>query len=104
MKYIDTIERLATITIDGYSTAKTIKGVLNDMGRYIEKNINADEGRFLQVANKEEAYEFLSIGNHDESNWGVEVEEVGCATKIDTDGNILEYSEANFYIMVRFVK
>ena len=104
MKYINTIERPTTITVDGYSTAKTIKGALNDIGRYIEKNINDGEGRLLQVANKEEAYELLSIGNHDASNWGIEVEEVGCATKIDTDGNILEYAEANFYIMVRFVK
>jgi hypothetical protein len=103
MKYTGIIKREATTTIDGYSNAKTIKGALNDMGKYIEKNIDAGEGRLLQVANKEEAYELLSIGNHDASNWGIEVEEVGCATKIDEDGNIQEYSEANFYIMVRFV-
>lgn len=97
MKYIGIIKRETTTTIDGYSNAKTIKGALNDMGRYIEKHLNFDEG------NKKEASETISIGNHSYSDYGVEVEEVGCATKIDEDGNVLEYSEANFYIMVRFV-
>ena len=102
MKYIGIIKREATITVDGYSNAKTIKGALNDMGRYIEKHLDFDEGRLLQVANKEEAIETVSIGNHSYSDYGIEVEEVGCATKIDEEGNIQEYSEANFYVMVRF--
>jgi len=102
MKYVDTIKRELTTTVDGYSNAKTIKGALNDMGRYIEKHLNTDEGKFLQVVNKEEAEEMLSIGNHSYSDWGIEVEEVSCGCKVDEKGNIIEYCDANFYVMVRF--
>lgn len=104
MKYIGIIEKENTITVDGYSKAKTLKGALNDLGRFVENNIDESEGRLLQVANKEEAEELIQIGNHSYSEYGIEVEEVGCATKVDEEGNIVEYSEANFYVMLRFVK
>ena len=102
MKYIGVIKRELTTTVDGYSNAKTIKGALNDIGRYIEKHLDFDEGRLLQVANKEEASETISIGNHSYLDYGIEVEEVECATKIDEEGNVVEYADANFYVMVRF--
>lgn len=104
MKYVGIIEREDTITVDGYSKAKTLKGALNDIGRFIENKLDEGEGKLLQVSNKEDAEEVLTIGNHSYSEYGIEVEEVGCATKVDEEGNIIEYSEANFYVMVRFVK
>ena len=103
LKYVEAIRREETTTVDCYSTCKTRKGAFNELGRYIAKHFDKNEGSVLQARNNKEVEEMLSIGNHDYSQWGIECEEVGCATEGDEDGNIQEYSEANFYLMVRFV-
>ena len=58
----------------------------------------------MRVSNKAELEELLSIGNHSYSEWGIEIEEVGCAAIVDEDGNVLEYTDANYYLMVKFCK
>lgn len=89
MIFVGTIEREETFTVDGYSKAKTINGVLGDFGRYIRDNISYRE-------------ESLVPANVSDGGYFLEIEEVPCATRyID---NTVEYKEANYYICARFVK
>ena len=41
---------------------------------------------------------------NDGKNYYVEVQEVGCASKWNDETEEMEYNEANFYLLIRFVK
>lgn len=98
MIFVGTIEREETVTVDGYSKAKTINGVLGDFGRYIRDNISKIEGEAI-LSYREES---LVPANVSDGGYFLEIEEVPCATRyID---NTVEYKEANYYICARFVK
>ena len=99
MIFVDTIERTNTITIDGYSKAKTVNGALSDFGRYIKSHISESEGQLI-IDYKDEA-QVTASGS--DGGYFLEVEEVSCATKYNKLGE-LEYKEANFYMVCRIVK
>lgn len=99
MIFVGTVERTNTITIDGYSKAKTASGALSDFGRYIKAHISESEGQSI-IDYKEES---LIPASSSCGGYFLEIEEVPCATKYNDLGDI-EYKEANFYIVGRIVK
>lgn len=99
MIFVDTIEKTNTITIDGYSKAKTVNGALSDFGRYVKTHISESEGQAI-IDYKEEC---LIPANSSCGGYFLEIEEVPCATKCN-DLDEIEYKEANFYIVGRIVK
>ena len=100
MKFVDVIKREKTITIDGYSDAKTIKGAISDIGRYIAKHIDEWEGNIIRES-KEEA---LLSAKDSEGGYFLEVEEVGCASRYNEKTEKMEYKDANFYVVCRIVR
>lgn len=109
MKYTGIIERPNTITIDGYSNAKTIKGAISEMGRYIKKHISESEGNAIIDAKEEAIYNPCNETNsyiftNDPNNYFFTIEEVPCASTLNEDTDEIEYSEGRFYMVVRIVK
>ena len=106
LAYCEAIENKNTITVDCYSNLKTLKGALNELGRYINRTFNTLEGNFLMVSNKEEAKEMLL--NTPESScdgFFITVEEVSHASYLNPITDKLEYKDGyNFYICCRFLK
>ena len=79
MTFVEATERENTITVDGYSSAKTMKGAIADLGRYIKKHIDKGEGESL-IEYKEES---LVPAERSEGGYFLEVEDVAVATKIN---------------------
>lgn len=85
LAYVDAIVRENTITVDGYTTNKTERGIIKDAARAIEKY------------DKEEAKALLSF-----LEWGIEVP---CATKYNEETDEAEYKEGyHNYFCIRFVR
>jgi hypothetical protein len=104
--FADSIERENTITVDGYSDRKTINGAVKDFGRYIEKKYHNGEGQtIIDIVNdgiSETNSPFASAQSSD-GGYFFEIEEVPCASRYNEIGE-MEYKEANYYLVMRFVK
>lgn len=64
LKYVDIIASAESVckcrfTISAYSTAKTLRGAINQLARYIAENIDADEGQAWYVHTNQEAAEMV---------------------------------------------
>ena len=94
MIYVDIVKRERTITIDGYSKAKTIRGAISDIGRYIKRHISEREGNAI-LEYKEQA---VISSSKSEGGYFLELEEVGCASKLNDKTGVIEYSDSNWYI------
>lgn len=99
MKFVGAIERPVTMTVDGYSNAKTINGAISEFGRYIMKHFSESEGSAL-VEFKSEC--LLSPQNDVE--YFLTIEEVPCASKWNEDTEEMEYADGNYYLCMRFIK
>lgn len=101
LAYVDAIVRENTITVDGYTTNKTERGVIKDAARAIEKYDKEEAkallsflewGIFVKAANSDGGYFF-------------EYEEVPCATKYNEETDEAEYKERyHNYFCIRFVR
>lgn len=101
MTYTGVIERETTITVDGYSSAKTMKGAIADFGRYIKKHFSEGEGENL-IEYKEEC---LLSANNSYGGYFLEVEEVPCASNWNEEKEEMEYKDGYYFCLVcRFVK
>lgn len=100
MVFVDAVKRKKMVTVDGYSKAKTVKGAIADMGRYIAKHFNETEGNFLRKY-KEDA---LLPAKCSDGGYYLEVEEVPCASRWHEDTEEMEYKDANYYVVCRFCK
>lgn len=107
LAFVEKIERENTVTVDGYTSNKTVKGIIRDVARAIAK---IDEGwaRFLDESAKDldlvSNTPFIEAKNSD-GGYFFEIEEVGCATKYDEDTDEMEYKEGyNTYFCIRIVK
>ncbi len=89
---VGVIERKNTITVDGFSSAKTLKGAINEMARLIAKKFDEEEGKALTVKTNDEAEDLLTIGNYSGDEFGIELQEFEYDPKL------------HYYIMVRIVK
>lgn len=86
-----------TTVIDGYTTAKTVKGAIADVGRFIASHVDKGEGEAI-LHNPDEALqpEATSCGGY-----FFELEEVGGACQINEETEEMEYAEGSFYFWVR---
>lgn len=99
MKFVGVIERLETMTVDGYSNAKTIDGAIAEFGRYIVKHFSESEGKAL-IDNKSECL----LAPQNDCEYFLTIEEVPCASQWNEETEEMEYAEGNYYLCVRFIK
>ena len=107
VKFIDIIEREVIITIDGYSTAKTILGVMRDIEKEVAKiECVKSQSSFYSCVSNKEAKELIDTCTIENACGGfyVEIEEVGNASRLNEDTDEMEYSDANFYFCTCLVK
>jgi hypothetical protein len=104
MKFVEAIERSEYITVDGYSTRKTVLGAIREMGRYIAQHYDKVEGEGIirdgvesLCANDPEMFKLGAV-------YCLEVEPVSCACKFNEDTDEMEYDEGNFYVVCRIAK
>ena len=101
MTFVEVTENESTVTVDGYSSAKTVKGAIADLGRYIKKYIDKGEGEGL-IEYKEEC---LTPVERSEGGYFLEVENVSVATRINEITGDIEYKDGyNFYLVCRIAK
>lgn len=91
LKYIDVVEKAHTIIIDAYSTKKSIKASVLEIAKEVEK-YSTTEAAFI----RNNLDEVLSCDNY------INVTSVGCACNCDISN--IEYSDANYYITIQFIK
>jgi hypothetical protein len=100
MIFGEIVERENTITIDGYSKAKTLKGAIKDLAKEVAKySTNEAEGLTAYI---DDTIKILNQRNKECAYW-VDCEEVPCATRYINDEEV-EYKESNYYIGICFVK
>jgi len=93
-------EKSNTITIDGYSKAKTLKGAIKDLAKEVAK-YSVNEANNITDA-VEDTINILNQ-RYAECEYWIDCEEVPCATKYTENGEA-EYKESNYYIAICFVK
>jgi len=91
-------ENSGTITIDGYSTMKTVNGTIKEVGRYIAKNISELEGNSILQYPQE------SLCEPQEGGYFFTIEDVGCASQLNDDTDEMEYKEGNYYFCICIAK
>lgn len=99
MKFVGVVERSETMTIDGYSNAKTINGAIAEFGRYIAKHFSESEGSAL-VEYKQECL----MNPSSDSDYYLTIEDVPSASNWNEETEEMEYADGNFYLCMRFVK
>lgn len=88
LAYVDAIVRENTITVDGYTTNKTERGIIKDAARAIEKY------------DKEEAKALLSF-----LEWGIDEYNTPFVKATNSDGGyFFEYEGYHNYFCIRFVR
>ena len=102
--FVDIINRSTTITVDGYSNAKTLNGVMHDIAK-IMKNICPNEVQTFMTKGKQDAIDLLCCTSEiSEDGFFVEIKNVPCASKAN-ENNEIEYKEGyNYYFCTRVVK
>lgn len=107
LAYIEAIERKDTITIDGYTSAKTERGIIADVARAVEKYDKGEaEGLRSCLANGLDKYNhpFVKSENSD-GGYFFEYEEVSCASCWNEEKEEMEYKEGYYhYFCIRIVK
>lgn len=103
--FIDIIDRQTTLIIDGYSSAKTINGVMHDIAKIMKKVLPNEYATFM-TKNKEEAESLLECTPKvSYGGFFVEIEEVFGASQINKDTDEIEYKDGyNYYFCTRVVK
>lgn len=103
--FIDIIDRQTTLIIDGYSSAKTINGVMHDIAKIMKKVLPNEYATFM-TKNKEEAESLLECTPKvSYGGFFVEIEEVFSASQINKDTDEVEYKDGyNYYFCTRVVK
>lgn len=107
LAYVEAIERKDTVTIDGYTSNKTIKGIIKDVARALEKydKGEADALRsFLSCEIDKYNTPFIKASEN-EGGYFFEVEEVGGACRYNDETGELETKAGfNNYFCIRFVR
>lgn len=107
LAYVEATERENTITVDGYTSNKTERGIIKDVARAIEK-YDKEEASFLLEVLKMGIDEYNNPfvkNNYDGDCYCFEYEEVPCATKYNEKTDEMEYKEGyHNYFLIRFIK
>lgn len=104
--YIGITERENNIIVDGYTSAKTIRGICHDVGKVlIKNNICLDDAEYLKsVKTNDEAEECLMESKYD-SEYFFEVEKVLCASEYNECTDEIEYKDGyNYYFCINVIK
>jgi hypothetical protein len=81
--FVDIIDRQTTLIIDGYSSAKTINGVMHDIAKIMKKVLPNEYDTFM-TKNKEEAENLLDCTPEgSKGGFFIQVEDVSCASWSD---------------------
>lgn len=105
--YVEVVERENTITIDGYTSNKTERGIIKDVARVVEK-YSKDETEalleYLKMGLNEYNTPFVKA-SESEGGYFFEYEEVPCATRYNEETDEMEYKEGYYnYFCIRIVK
>lgn len=105
--YVDVVERKDTITIDGYTSNKTERGIIKDVARVVEK-YSKDEAEALLECLKTglDKYNnpFVKASESD-GGYFFEYEEVPCATRYNEKTDKAEYKDGfHNYFCIRICK
>lgn len=100
MIFKEMVEKASTITIDGYSKAKTLKGAIKDLAKEVSKYNTSEANNITDSI--DETINILNQRSADCEYW-IDCEEVSCATKYTEDGKE-EYKESSYYMAICFVK
>lgn len=107
LAYVDAIVREDTITVDGYTSNKTERGIIKDVARAIEKYDQGEAEALrscLAYGLDEYNTPFIKAANSD-GGYFFEYEEVPCATKYNEETDEVEYKEGyHNYFCIRFVR
>ena len=103
--FVGIIDRSTTLTIDGYSNAKTINGVMHDIARVMKKIVPREYTTFM-TNGKADAEELLTCTAASSNGYFfVEIEEVPCASQYNEDTDEIQYKDGyNYYFCTRVVK
>lgn len=107
LAYVEAIERENTITIDGFKSNKTLRGLIKDVSRAVEK-YDKDESKSLieclEYGLDEYNNPFLKASESD-GGYFFEYEEVPCATRYNEYTDEMEYKDGYYYYFcIRIVK
>lgn len=103
LAYVDVVERECTITLDGYTSNKTEKGVIKDVARAIEKYSKEEADALLDCIRFNESPFVKSKDSH--GGYFFQYEEVSCACNINEETGEKEYKDGFYnYFCIRIVK
>lgn len=103
LAYVEAIERENTITIDGYTSNRTEKGIIKDVAKAVSK-YNNDEAECLLNSIICGDNPFLKAIDS-EGGYFFECEEVSCATRYNEEADEIECKEGyKNYFCIRIVK
>lgn len=103
LAYVGVIEREDTITIDGYTSNKTEKGIVKDVARAVRKYSESEADCLLETIKRGET-PFLNATDSC-GGYFFEYEESHCATKYNEETDEVEYKDGfNNYFCIRIVK
>lgn len=107
LAYVDVIKREETITIDGYTSNKTEKGIIKDVARVVRKYSENEAQALLDVLKfgiDENNTPFIKAADSC-GGYFFEYEEVPYATKNNEKTDEMEYKEGYYnYFCIRIVK
>lgn len=107
LAYVDAIVREDTITVDGYTSNKTERGIIKDVARAIEKYDQGESNFLLEMLKMgidEYNDPFVKAANSS-GGYFFEYEEVPCATRYNEETDEVEYKEGyHNYFCIRFVR
>lgn len=107
LAFVGVIEREDTITVDGYTTNKTEKGIIKDVARAIRKYSKTESDSLMEcVKNYDPDFDspFLK-GSESFGGYFFEYEEVPCASSWNEETQEVEYKNGyNNYFVIRICK
>lgn len=105
--YVEVIEREDTITIDGYTSNKTERGIIKDVARVVSKYDQSEANTlldYLKMGLNEYNTPFAKA-SESEGSYFFEYEEVPCATRYNEETDEMEYKEGYYnYFCIRIFK
>lgn len=107
LAYVEAIEKQGTITIDGYTSNKTIRGIIKDVARVVEEysKVEADALRSYLSCKLDECNNLFLEPKYSDGGYYFLAEEVPCATKYNEYKDEVEYKDGyNNYFCIRIVK
>lgn len=107
LAFVEAIVREETITIDGYTSNKTMKGIIKDVARALEK-YDMGEAEEMHTMSKEFDIEFNNPfleASASDGGYFFEYEEVPCASSWNEEKEEMEYKEGfHNYFCIRIVR